>query len=474
MALNTKVMVAAIAAIIIVVAVAAFVLLGNGNGGSDDTDDDKFVNASQDGYSRLAIVGNADMDDVLDNADVAFLKKVINGEAEPNRYCDMNADGRIDNKDLDLLKDLIAGKATSLGYINVKDERCKVAVPIKNVAIGFRRTSEMVGFLAGSDIIKAMTEGTKAQFYYVGFTDEAKANIINPGQNNDGNVTRESLLEVYKKFQNNGGLTIFGDSNGMVKEMEDCAAGLMDVVRLPCTEGDRIAEGMVTLGYMLAYNSPDAKAIKDRTSYWLDLNDSTDAKITAAVSKIAEKDRVPGIIVLNNLSTATEGAFKIRGVGLSEYEFTVKCGCNNYAGGNYVEGQYANLDNEIILSMQRDGMTTIVVEVQTLFQKIGKAYDSATTAEEKAAALRTIEKGAVVATTDDTMKGYTGSFYFVGQETCNGPESIFLKMYLASLFVPELKNVYTLDNINSQFKEYMKMLNPDSILVDAELFYSYD
>lgn len=472
MALDMKVIVAIVAVVVVVGGGAAFVLTSNNGNDSGDGDDGKYVNPSKDGYSRLAILGNADMNDVLDSSDVAYLKKVINSEEKANKYCDVNNDGKIDNNDVKALQEVLDGKAKSLGYINVKDEFCTVNVPIKNVAVGFRRTSEMIGFLAGADVIKAMTEGTKAQFAYVGFSDESKANIINPGQNNDGNVTKESLLAVYKKFQNNGGLTIIGDSNGMFKDMEDCAAGLMDVVRLPCTEGDRITEGMITLAYMLGYNSDNSALVKERLNYWISLNDATDAKIKAAVSKIADADKVPGIIALNNLSTATEGAYKIRGVGLSEYEFTVMCGCNNYANAGYVEGQYANLDNEIILSMQKDGMTTIVVEIQTLFQKIDKAYNSATTDEERAAALHLIKKGAEIAAADDTMKGYTGGFYFVGQETCNGPESIFLKMYLASLFVPELKTVYTLDNINSQFKEYMTMLNPDSILVNADLFYS--
>ena len=67
------------------------------------------------------------------------------------------------------------------------------------------------------------------------------------------------------------------------------------------------------------------------------------------------------------------------------------------------------------------------------------------------------------------MAGYTGDYYFIGQEVCNGPEVVLYKMYVASIFVPELITVFSEDAINTAFRDYMTSLNPLTELKDAKI-----
>jgi iron complex transport system substrate-binding protein len=70
--MNPKLIAIVAVVIICVAAVGAYVVTNNG-GGSD-----KYV--SDDNTGRLRVFGNANNDDYLNNADVAFLEKIIAGQ----------------------------------------------------------------------------------------------------------------------------------------------------------------------------------------------------------------------------------------------------------------------------------------------------------------------------------------------------------------------------------------------------------
>lgn len=88
--------IALIVIVVVVVAaigVAAFTLLGD--------DDQGYRSSNEDG--RLMIYGNANNDDYLDEEDVAYIERIIAGEAEETLYADANNDGRIDQADIDFV-----------------------------------------------------------------------------------------------------------------------------------------------------------------------------------------------------------------------------------------------------------------------------------------------------------------------------------------------------------------------------------
>jgi iron complex transport system substrate-binding protein len=472
MAKNTALIIAIVAIIAIAAACAAFVLMNNGGSSDDKGDGDAIpaVKTLPSTYARLNVLGNANADDKIDSSDVNYVKDVIGGKRTANFYCDVNQDGVIDKKDVDDLQKIVDLKPSKLFYINAKDSVESVNVPINNMVVGFRRTTEMVAALGCIDKVVGITEGGKNQFSFVGFTSTALNNIVNKGQNNDGNPNSETLLALYKDYQNKGGLTVVGDANGMPEDYETIFKGLpVDVVRLPCTEGTRIAEGMITLAYMLSFDTTHASTVKSKIGSWTSWNDTVDSEISAAMKKVASKDK--GIIVLHNYTLGVND-IRLRGEGLSECEISKLCGCDNmaYLIGTGADAKYATLNNEAILEMQRLGMTKVVGEAQTLFQKIIAAYDKATNDAERAAALKLIEPEADAIATHDAFVGYNGSFALIGQEICNGPEVVLYKMFVAAYFLPELSSKYTTAYLNQEYQAYMKSLNPSTCLVNAEVF----
>lgn len=67
----------------------------------------------------LKIHGNANMDESINDADLAYLEKAIKGDAEKTEFSDANNDGVVDGKDIDHVKNIIAGDED---FLVVKDD----------------------------------------------------------------------------------------------------------------------------------------------------------------------------------------------------------------------------------------------------------------------------------------------------------------------------------------------------------------
>ena len=463
--------VAAVIAIAVAAVIGGAYVLTSGHN-DNASDSPKALTELPSTYARLNVLGNVDGDDDIDNDDLTYLQAVIDKSKEVNFYCDVNHDGSVNDSDVTALNKLISKEKTTVYFIDAKDKVSSASVPINNLMVGFRRTTEMVAALGCTNQIVALTNGGLNQFGFVGFSDVAKSNIINPGQNNDSNVNSETAMTIYNNYKDSG-LTVLGDANGMDKNMESIFNGLpVDVLRLPCTESTRIAEGMITLGYMLSFNSTYKSIVEAKTAAWVEWNDKTDKTIADALKSLSTKET--GLVILHNKggSSPSDDSMNLRGEGLSECEISKLCGCDNLARiiGTGPEAKYTQLSNEAILHLQSNyGMKKIVMEAQTLYQKIMKAYGEATDDAGRKAALETIDTMVSRAVDHTVMQGYTGDFFFIGQEICNGPEVVLYKMYVASIFIPALSSVFTEEYINGQFDDYLNALNPDSVLKGAKI-----
>jgi iron complex transport system substrate-binding protein len=49
----------------------------------------------------LSVFGNANMDDEINEADIAYVEDIISGKNEPTKLADANYDGQIDAQDID-------------------------------------------------------------------------------------------------------------------------------------------------------------------------------------------------------------------------------------------------------------------------------------------------------------------------------------------------------------------------------------
>ena len=126
---NTTLIIAVVA-IVAIAAVAAFAIANNGNGGGSSPDDDRTYTID----TQLRVFGNADNNDYLNDADLAFIKSINDGKTKwsssENPLADANADGKVDSKDYDLVKDFLDGKEGTMYYVDWNNKKSSVEYPL--------------------------------------------------------------------------------------------------------------------------------------------------------------------------------------------------------------------------------------------------------------------------------------------------------------------------------------------------------
>lgn len=107
----------------------------------------------------LGIFGNANMDDTIDEKDVAYVEEVIKGTNAATNLSDANYDGKIDEKDIDQIKDIIDGKEKKLTYVTILGEAKTIHKPIERILDMVGYPSEVLRTLNCLDKVIAISSG---------------------------------------------------------------------------------------------------------------------------------------------------------------------------------------------------------------------------------------------------------------------------------------------------------------------------
>lgn len=83
----------------------------------------------------LDIFGNANMDENIDEQDVAYINGVINGTNAATNLSDANYDGKIDEKDIAQIELIINGKEKELTVIDCNGKNVTVKKPVERVIV---------------------------------------------------------------------------------------------------------------------------------------------------------------------------------------------------------------------------------------------------------------------------------------------------------------------------------------------------
>ena len=70
----------------------------------------------------LDIFGNANMDDTIDEEDIAYVEGIIKGENAATNLSDANYDGEVDEKDIAQIEEIIKGEEKNLTLIDSADK----------------------------------------------------------------------------------------------------------------------------------------------------------------------------------------------------------------------------------------------------------------------------------------------------------------------------------------------------------------
>lgn len=271
-------------AILVVVAVVAaggsYVLASNGNNGSSDNGP---ANGTIDGVTkivtsdpardtatgggRLWILGNANMDDVLDEKDVEWIQKIIDGTAneivfnanlsqwsEPARMADANNDGIINQADIDKVRSLIAATPTAskqiLYYVDVDGAVNSMHFPAKTIISTYEQNTKQLLTLDVMDQVVGVDEGS-SKLSFIG--DRFKDDFLIPSTVRF-DPPAETLLGEGDNASDAADIVVTGTRIWYYNEVEKALPAdrtNLDIVRISSYEDNNVLAGTLTLGFML-------------------------------------------------------------------------------------------------------------------------------------------------------------------------------------------------------------------------------
>lgn len=369
--MNNK-MLLGIAAAIIVIAAGAYVILNND--GSDRLSIESGVYPT-----NLMILGNANMDDYLDQRDVEYIEKLIaDGDIDYNKeyFADANFDGRIDEADVEHVKKMIAGEWDELVncyYLNANFEIASfdmtvpdrklitlICPPLDNVLI------LNPDLLVGTDMRPSIGK-YKPQYEAVmsSIEDRNGIDLLDVG------VAATPTMELMAQAsRDNGGhmIVVCGDdSYGPTMEQTLGSAGVQ-IIRIPTWEYGGTLPGLLTLAYLLDVDDSDGYDEMERAYEYAEWYKGVEEYVSSCVAKVPASER-PGVTCTYTYTDPMQ----ILGHYTGEYNNSLKLGIDDVTGrflGNIETGGHGNaIDSEVISELVRNyGLDVLVGMVGSPFQ----------------------------------------------------------------------------------------------------------
>lgn len=340
-----------IISVAVVIAAMAVILFVQNEGGNNPESSGGIVDAVTDDpnreypnkYGRLWIVGNANFDDVLDERDVEWIEKIIEGTANEAvfnaglsqwsvdvRLADANQDGVVDQKDVEKVKSMIETTPDSpkqkIFYVDVDGALNSMHFPAKTILTGYEQNSKQLQTLHALDMVVACDVSSASKPY-------AK-DILNgvPAFSYSGTFNPEA--EMIMSYSPD--IIVTGTQYHYCKGLEEALPKErtnMDIVRISSWEDGKTIEGTLTLGFMICKNK-EAQAYAEWADHWIDLIDER-------VSKLSEDDIVSILM--------PRGEYE-------DWNVTM----NAPRGGKFETSILAGANNIIVRNLTSDGTNVVV------------------------------------------------------------------------------------------------------------------
>ena len=266
-------------AVIAIAAVSVFVVTDNSKS------DDNYSAASFED-TRLRIYGNANGDDIIDNADIKLIQWIIDCNTDDDNtndvewkknypLADANYDGKVNSEDIDVVKKIVNKEKTRMYYFNKYERVTYVNYPISDKIGGEDLNIQLLPAIGSYNMLKAIDDTTPTLFSNV-YPGVDKMPIMGDW----GAITIESLNDLYNKGTIGTFIQWTGGKNVDYIWDKAEASGLsekMSFVIVPC-QGPDVIQGVLELACMLGDQSLSDKYVKwyDKA---MDLMDSIEEKI---------------------------------------------------------------------------------------------------------------------------------------------------------------------------------------------------
>ena len=245
--------------------------------------------------AALGIFGNANMDDVIDEKDIEYLRGIIDSGYEKTDLADADRDGVIDGEDIAQIEAIINGEEKVLWILDGNGEPVAVHKPIERIVVEYLDNAELVSILNSKDKVVGVdyaVSKSEAQF-----PDLAKRK--NVGQMNEPDY--EAVLSTDPDL-----LLTFSPMN--IKSKADNLPGV-DVVFLGLYYPDlkdpansKYIDGVRKLGYILDE--------EERAEEFIRWNLGWVEEIRSRAAGVAEEERAKVLICAYPYAHLDTGTFR--------------------------------------------------------------------------------------------------------------------------------------------------------------------
>jgi iron complex transport system substrate-binding protein len=226
----------------------------------------------------LNIFGNANMDDAINESDIAYLEDVMAGRSPATELSDANLDDVVDGKDIEQVEKLIdgTGEQLTLKAYTIYEELMNVTIPmpVERIVVLNLACAESVRGIKARDMVvgvgSSLVEGSNRDFF--------------PEMIDLPTVGKWSEPDIEAIISLNPDIVIADLRTPDPEKLEDKLEGTgITVVRMGFTYPDYSSSEIMALGYILD-RKDDARELNSFAGKYLDL-------IEERVSSIAESER---------------------------------------------------------------------------------------------------------------------------------------------------------------------------------------
>lgn len=190
----------------------------------------------------LRIYGNANLDSVIDEKDVDYIRAILDGSKPQTLFSDTNLDGKIDENDAVLVGKIISGTEENLTIIDSANSTVTVKYPITTLVSLNQHSAECIKILGKEDKIIGVEQyvADKTEF----FPDLCKLPVVKSGTNCDFEKILSMQPDVAIAYGWNG-------ASSTSLEYKKSLEPHVTVIGLNLYQPYNISQEMAQLGYLM-------------------------------------------------------------------------------------------------------------------------------------------------------------------------------------------------------------------------------
>jgi iron complex transport system substrate-binding protein len=355
----------------------------------------------------LEIFGNANMDDTIDEKDLAYVDGVINGANTATNLSDANYDGKIDDDDLAQINQIISGEEKTLTIIDNVNRVVTLNMPLERIVLArMGCIEEALISIGATDKIVGITTEIK----------ESRPNIAEAGDMMDLPEVGYGKDLDYEKILELDPDVVFIDEyyQKIVTEKLEKLPGEIPVVTMELGVPDtkRVIPGIKALGVLFEKESEAGKVID-----WIQKYDN----IIRDRTKDLDPEKMPAFYI-ESADWTTYGSDKWDGKAAAE------CGGRNIIDGVklYNQGSWGEYKVDPEWVLQQD--------IDVIFRRVQAQTALVSEETAKASIAEIINRPGW----DEIDAVKNGRVYIYVKEMNFAPSNIIGRCYFAKLLQPEL------------------------------------